>query len=206
MRTALVAALLLLLAVPAATAQLSPTLDLQVKAPTTPVGPDGAEVLVTVTVVCSNPAMYVPDQVIRLEIRGPGTSIIDGPESVIFPARSCAFQSIDERLATYIVKLPADVGPSTAIQYSVQAEPANGDPLFGMPDSAEADFTLASPAAPPEPAPEPLVEGTNITKEDLADATQAAEKAAQDQEVMDVPAPSWLFAALGIGLAAFRRR
>lgn len=208
MRTVLVAALLLVLAVPATNGQM-PTamLDLQVQTPPEAVGPEGAPVTVKLTRICANPAMYMPDQIVRLEIRGIPGSVVDGPESVLFAAHPCAVQSSDEQVASFIVKLPADAPPATAFTYQVQAEPQHGDPVFGPPNSVEADFQLTSPAAPAGPEVDDVVDDANVTEEDLADAAESAHKAASEGgAVMDVPAPSWLFAVLGIGLAALRRR
>lgn len=207
MRTVLVAALLLMLAIPAANAQLgNAILDLQVKAPTEPVGPEGAKVDVAIARVCPNPAMYLPEQIVRLEIKGLPGSIIDGPESVTFPARPCLQPASDEQFASFLVKLPAEAQPAMAFSYSLQADPATWDPVFGAPESQEADFQLLSPAAPQDPESDDVVDDANVTEDDLAAAAQDLETASESGEVMDVPAPSWLLAVAGIGLAALRRR
>lgn len=207
MRTALVAALLLVLASPAANAQMHAALDVQVKAPTDAVGPEGAKVEVLVTRVCPHPAMYMPDQVVRLEIQGPPGSLVDGPESVLFYAHPCLQQSMDEAAASFLVKLPADAPPATALRYSLQAQPTGGDPLLGYTDSAEADFQLVTPDAPePEADAQDLMDEAGVTEEDVADAAQELEKASESGEVMDIPGASWLVAILGLGLAAMRRR
>lgn len=209
MRTVLVAALILVLALPAANAQMATAiLDLQVKAPVDPVGPEGANVEVTIARVCQNTAVYLPDQIVRLDILSPPGSVIDGPESVTFTARPCLDPSPDERFASFVVKLPADAPPATALSYLIQAEPAHHDQVFGSPDSQEAEFQLVSPDAPEEPESdvEGPAEDAGVTEDDLADAAEDLEKASENGEVMNVPGPSWLFAVVGLGLAALRRR
>lgn len=207
MRAALAAAgalLLALIAIPAASAQMVATLDLQVKAPTDPVGAEGAKVSFHLTRICPNQLAMMPDEVVRLEVQGAPGSVIDGPESVILPSHPCLSQSRDEADGEYLVKLPADAEPDTAFTYQVKAQPGSaGSPLTGMTGATEARFTLSSPPAPPA-SPEPVA--SNVTESDLGDAAAQAQKAAEDGEVMDVPAPSWLMAALAVGLAALRRR
>jgi hypothetical protein len=205
MRAALLVALLLLLAAPAASAQMMANLDLQVKAPTEAVGAEGAQVVFKLTRICPNQVALMPDEVVRLDVQGPPGSVIDGPESVILPGHPCLGQSMDEATGEYLVKLPADAAPDGAFTYHIDAQPSSGgNPLTGMTAGTEARFTLTSPPAPPSPPLETFA--SNVTDSDLQAAAQQAEEIAQDPGVMDVPGPSWLVAILGIGLAALRRR
>lgn len=201
MRGLLVPAALLLLCVPAANAQMTPTLDLQVDAPTDPVGPEGAKVVLTLRMVCPNQATVLPDQVIGIAFRGPAGSIYDGPESFMFSSHPCLAQTYDEQVGEYLVKLPADANGSTVFSYRVEAYPQGGyNPLTPPPNGAQAEFALASPPAPPAPELAPLAEDCTET------LSEAAEEAAADPKVANVPGLGWLAPLAGIAVALVRRR
>lgn len=202
MRGLLALALLLLMTVPVASAQMAPHLDLQVQAPIDPVGPEGAQVTVTVALVCPNQAMVLPDQMVALAIQGPPGSIYDGPESLRFASRPCLSQPVEEQVATYTIRVPTDANAST-FQYRIEAEPRGSyNGITQPPNSADVQFVLSTPPAPAvvadEAAPTP-----DACVEPLADAAQ---EAAADPAVANVPGLGWLAPLAGLAVALVRRR